>query len=135
MRKLFQRFLTGETLWYGIFGLLTVAVNIVSYRLFALFLETLPANTIAFLIAVLFAYFTNSRYVFRVPFTWRNFLKFMSMRIGTIFIDDGGMLFLIRWGWDDLFAKIAVNVIIIGLNYLFSKLFIFRESVTKEREE
>lgn len=135
MRKLFRKFLTGETLRYGIFGLLTVAVNIASYRLLTPSLGTLAANTAAFLIAVLFAYFTNSRYVFRVPYTWKRFLEFVSMRIGMIFIDDGGMLLLMRWGWNDLLAKIVVNVVIIGLNYLFSKLFIFRKNSTKEREE
>lgn len=132
MRDFLKKFLTGETLRYLIFGILTVVVNIAAYRLLVPGLGTLVANTAAFFIAVLFAYFTNSKYVFRVPFTWKSFLEFMSMRLGTLVIDDGGMVLLTRWGWNDLLAKCVVNVIIIGLNYLFSKLLIFRKRDTKD---
>lgn len=132
MIDLLRKLLTGETLRYLAFGVLTVVVNIVSYRLLAPEWGTLGANTAAFFIAVLFAYFTNSRYVFRVAFTWKSFLEFMLMRLGTLVIDDGGMVLLIHWGCNDLLAKCVVNVIVIGLNYLFSKLLIFRKRDTKE---
>lgn len=125
--ELLHGFLNAETLRYLIFGLLTVAVNITSYRVLALTLETMAANTIAFFIAVLFAYFTNSKYVFRVALTPKSFFKFMSMRIGTLAIDDGGMWLLTRLGWNDILAKCAVNILIILLNYLLSKLFIFKK--------
>lgn len=126
MTKKLLSFCHTETFRYLVFGVLTVTVNIVSYRILSLWLDTLPANTLAFFIAVFFAYYTNTRFVFRVPFTKKNFLQFMTMRIGTIFLDDGGMLLLLAWGWNDLFAKCVVNAVIIVLNYLFSKLFIFR---------
>ena len=116
-----------ETFRYLIFGVLTVTVNIASYRLMSLWMDTLPANTIAFFIAVFFAYYTNTRFVFQAPFTKKNFLQFTAMRIGTIFLDDGGMLLLLAWHWNDLLAKCVVNGIIIVLNYLFSKLLIFRK--------
>lgn len=131
MRNLLRGFFTSETLRYLIFGVLTVAVNVGAYRLLEPALGTLGANTVAFFIAVLFAYFTNSRFVFQVPFTWKSFMEFMSMRIGTLAIDDGGMLLLTNWGWNDLVAKCVVNVVIIGINYLFSKLLIFRKRDTK----
>ena len=127
MRKLIQDFLSPETLRYLVFGLLTVAVNIAAYRLLEPLWGTLGANTAAFFIAVLFAYFTNSRFVFRAPISWTSFAEFMAMRVGTLAIDDGGMLLLTRWGWNDLLAKLIVNIVIIGINYLFSKLLIFRK--------
>lgn len=117
---------------YLIFGILTVTVNIVSYRLLVPEFGILAANTVAFFVAVLFAYITNSKYVFQVPFTWKSFLEFMSMRIGTLVIDDGGMVLLTRWGWNDLLAKCVVNIVGIALNYLFSKLFIFRKKEAKD---
>lgn len=126
-RAFLQGFLSGETFRYLVFGLLTVTVNILSYRTMTLFLNPLPANTIAFFISVFFAYYTNTRFVFRVPFTKKNFIQFMAMRLGTIFLDDGGMLLLLAWNWNDLLAKCFVNGAIIVLNYLFSKLLIFRK--------
>lgn len=125
IKKAFDLFRV-ETFRYLVFGVLTVTVNIVSYRILSLWLDTLPANTLAFFIAVFFAYYTNTCFVFRVPFTKKNFLQFIAMRIGTIFLDDGGMLLLLAWSWNDLLAKCVVNVVIIILNYLFSKLLIFR---------
>lgn len=135
MGELLRKYLTGETLRYLFFGVLTVAVNVLSYRLLRLAWGTMEANTAAFFIAVLFAYFTNSWFVFRVPLSWKCFGQFFSMRIGTVVIDNGGMFLLIRWGWDELLAKCVVNAVIIALNYLVSKLFIFRKKDEKEREE
>ncbi len=127
MKKLIRDFFSPETLRYLIFGLLTVAVNILSYRLLSLVCGTLVANTAAFFIAVLFAYWTNSRFVFKAPLTWKSFIEFMAMRIGTLAIDDGGMMLLTTWGCNDMVAKVIVNVVIIGINYLFSKLLIFKK--------
>ena len=130
MRKLIRDFFSPETLRYLVVGLLTVAVNIIIYKLLEPEFGTFWANTTAFFVAVLFAYWTNSRFVFRVPITWKSLTEFMVMRIGTLVIDDGGMLLLTSWGWNDIFAKVLVNIVIIGINYLFSKLLIFRK---KER--
>lgn len=117
-----------ETIAYLICGVLTVAVNVAAYKLLRLQWGKLPANTIAFFVAVLFAYWTNSTFVFRARCTWKNFLQFMGMRIGTLLIDNGGMYLLLLWGIDELLAKCAVNGIIIIINYLASKLVIFRKS-------
>ena len=115
-----------ETLRYFICGVSTVAVNIVVYRLLSYVWGTLAANTSAFLVSVFYAYFTNSVFVFRVHLTWKSFREFFGMRIGTILIDNGGMLLLIWVGMHDMIAKCIVNIIIIGINYVFSKLFIFK---------
>ena len=96
--------LAKETLAYLVFGILTVVMNIVAYKLLNLAMGDMAANTLAFFIAVLFAYWTNSSFVFRAEHTWRNFGQFMAMRIGTLFIDDGGMYLLLMWQVDDIIA-------------------------------
>lgn len=126
MIKKYLHLLRSETFRYLVFGILTVLVNIVAYRILSLWMAPLSANTLAFFIAVFFAYYTNTHFVFQVSFTKKNFFQFMAMRIGTIFLDDGGMFLLLFWGWNDFLAKCIVNGAIIVLNYLFSKLVIFR---------
>lgn len=126
MIKKYLHLLRSETFRYLVFGILTVVVNIVAYRILSLWMAPLSANTLAFFIAVFFAYYTNTHFVFQVSFTKKNFFQFMAMRIGTIFLDDGGMFLLLFWGWNDFLAKCIVNGAIIVLNYLFSKLVIFR---------
>ena len=122
-----KQFLTGETLCYLIFGVLTVVVNTVSFKLLDLVMGDIAANTLAFFIAVLFAYWTNSQFVFRTGMAWKSFLEFMAVRICTLPIDDGGMWLLLTLGVNDLVAKCAVNVVIIVINYLASKLVIFKK--------
>lgn len=127
MGKLIKHEMFWETFRYLVCGVSTVLVNIISYELLSLRWGTLLSNTLAFFIAVFYAYWTNSMFVFRVPCTWKSFWEFIGMRIGTLLIDNGGMVLMVAWGIDDLVAKCVVNVIIIGLNYIFSKLFIFKK--------
>lgn len=128
MNKILIRY--RETLLYLIVGILAVLMNIGTfltlYRNFNI--NEVYANSIAFFLTVLFAYFTNSRFVFHVPFTRRTFLQFVGMRIGTIFIDNGGLLWLISIGMNGLISKCIVNTVIIVINYLLSKLIIFKRS-------
>lgn len=121
-----------ETIAYLFFGGLTVLVNILLFALFDLFFKELTANTIAFLLSVQFAYMTNTRFVFCTPYTRRNFVQFWVMRIGTIFIDNGGMWILLAMDSNKFIAKCLVNVIIIVLNYIFSKFFIYRKKGSSE---
>lgn len=116
-----------ETFRYLAFGALTVALNAAAFKLLSVFMGSIAANTSAFCVAVLFAYWTNSRFVFRTGSAWKSFIKFAIMRLYTLPIDDGGMWLLLRLGVNDLLAKCTVNVIVILLNYLCSKFFIFRK--------
>ena len=127
MRKFLNQEFLIEILRYLVCGVSVVAVNIILYMLLRYVWSTLAANTVAFLLSVLYAYFTNSLFVFRTRCTWQNFCEFFGMRIGTIIIDNGGMLLLVWLGAHEMLAKCMVNVIIIGLNYIFSKMLIFRK--------
>ena len=116
-----------ETILYLIFGFLTVVVNTVLYLSLSLILDDIIANSIAFVLSVLFAYWTNSKFVFKNPLSKETFIKFFGMRIGTILIDNGGMWLLLYLNCNKLISKCAVNIIIIVLNYIFSKFFIFKK--------
>jgi putative flippase GtrA len=114
-----------ETIAYLVCGVLAVIVNTVAYLGLAFFLPDILANTLAFFIAVFFAYWTNSAFVFIKKMSWATFSQFFGMRIGTILIDNGGMWFLLRFNCNNIIAKCIVNAVIIVLNYIFSKFFIF----------
>lgn len=116
-----------ETALYLLFGGLTVAFNIGVFFLLDMVLEALAANSIAFVLSILFAYVTNSLFVFRRALTWNTFCPFLGMRLGTILIDNGGVFLLLSIGVGKLFTKCVVNVVIILCNYIFSKFFIFKE--------
>lgn len=125
IRTLLRRY--QETIAYLFFGVLTVVFNTVLFLLLDLFMDEFVANTAAFFLSVLFAYWTNTCFVFRQKLCWKTFSAFFGMRIGTIFIDNGGLYLLLHIGIGKFFAKCIVNAIIIVLNYLFSKFIIYKK--------
>lgn len=116
-----------ETIRYLFWGVMTVVCNTVVYLGLSYFIDDISANTIAFLLSVMFAYFTNTLFVFKQKLSWKTFFQFWGMRIGTIFIDNGGMWLLLSINCNNLIAKCIVNVVVIILNYIFSKFFIYKK--------
>lgn len=120
---------------YLIFGVLTTLVNIAAYWLLAhpLGLSTVPSTVIAWVLAVLFAYVTNRKWVFHSEAKTRNEIikegvSFYLCRLGTGVLDWLGMYVMVDvLHWNDLIVKIAVNIVVIVLNYVASKLIVFRK--------
>ena len=89
MKKLIQKLYENDVVRYVFFGGCTTLVNLVSfYGLRKAGTELMIANTISIILAILFAYVVNSRYVFHdncetLKDHIRPFLKFISARILT----------------------------------------------------
>ena len=122
-----------ELLLYGIFGVLATIINIVAYwglsRL--LVMPTVPATVLAWLIAVIFAFWTNRTYVFRSKNSavLKEAAEFFSARIATGVLDVIIMyLFVDVLGFYDVWVKTVSNILVIILNYILSKFFIFKEA-------
>ncbi len=133
MKKLIEKY--RDLILYGIFGLLTTLLNTAVYWLCAhpLGMDAVPSTMIAWFVAVLFAYLTNRKWVFHSEAKTgreigREILSFYLCRLATGVLDWLLMYLLVdRLHWPDLPVKIAVNVIVILLNYVASKLVIFRK--------
>ena len=125
-----------EMILYLIFGGLTTLINILVYELFskAFDVQYLVSNGIAWVIAVLFAFVTNRLYVFesrsRDPkVIGRQFVSFIGARLFTGLLDMLLMyIFIDLVHWNDTLVKIGANVVVIVLNYIFSKLWNFRKA-------
>lgn len=118
---------------YIFFGGCTTLVNVLSFYVLRTFLHLSlnPANVISIILAILFAYVVNSRYVFQDPCqSLRDhilpFGKFISARLLTMVIEVGGVWFLVGvLHWKDMIGKIATQILVMVLNYVFSKVFVF----------
>ena len=120
---------------YIFFGVCTTAVNILVYALFYSLIRigNVPSNVLAWAAAVTFAFFTNKIWVFESrQMHWdvlvREAATFISARLFTGVLDTA-IMFL---GVDVLHSspvifKIISNVLVIILNYIFSKLLIFKK--------
>ena len=124
-----------EGMRYLVFGALTTFINILSYIILYNFIHINNAisNVIAWIIGVIFAYITNKIYVFQSKNNtklqvFREIISFVSCRIITLIIDEAIMIITVdKLSWNALLMKILANIIVIILNFIFSKILIFRK--------
>ncbi len=132
VKRILDKLINRETITYMIAGGLTTAVNFISYEsLYQIGLPNLTANAWAWVIAVTFAYIVNKISVFRAKSSGileelLNIAKFFAARLITLGIEQSGMYYFVeKLGLHRLMVKASLAVIVIVLNYIFSKVFIF----------
>jgi putative flippase GtrA len=119
---------------YLVFGVLTTLVNVAVYAAFAkLFgVAYLWANVIAWAASVIFAYVTNKLWVFGSRSAEPRVLAyematFVGARLASLALDTALMYLLVSVvRAPDLWSKVFVNVVVVVVNYAFSKLVVFR---------
>ncbi|MCU0082732.1 GtrA family protein [Streptococcus danieliae] len=141
MKTLIQKFFNNEVLSYLFFGVLATLVYLVFRTLFFyLTQDAVVSAATANILAILFAFITNDLFVFKQksPGRWERLVKFFMARLST-FLLDIGLSYLFVTQFPEIIGQFvnhnlqAVNaivaltsqVLIIVLNYLISKLFVF----------
>ena len=144
IRELWKKY--EEIISYLFWGVATTCVSWGSYTMFVSFFSTgvIVANCLSWVLAVLFAYVTNKIWVFHSK-SWqkkiliREFGMFVSARLATgifeivmvpacVFMGMNQTIL----GVEGALAKVVVSLIVVILNYIFSKLIIFkREEANK----
>lgn len=132
IRELIQK--NRDILLYLVFGVLTTLVNYIVY--FPCCYVGLPAsvsNILAWVVSVLFAYLTNKPFVFRSK-DWSaktvvpEAVKFFGCRIGSGALESVILLVTVDLlHWNSLVWKIFTSVLVVVLNYVGSKLLVFRK--------
>lgn len=133
VRKLFEKY--RDILLYLLFGVLTTIVNYLVYFPLYNLLSCSAAfsNSVAWAVAVAFAYITNKPFVFQSNDWSKNTLvpeliKFIGCRIGSGFVETISLWVLVDLlDWNGNWVKLAVSVLVVLLNYISSKLIVFRK--------
>lgn len=149
---LFKKY--AEVVSYLFFGVMTTLVNFVVFWAFGLILSSelyLVSNAIAWVAAVIFAYITNKLFVFKSK-SWAikviisEIPEFLGARIFSFLIEEAGLWLLVDilsmgeitfspFGINisgQMIAKIILAVIVVILNYFFSKFIIFKKNPEKD---
>ena len=141
VKNLYKKLVNRETITYIIAGGLTTAVNFISYiGLCRMGIHYLTANVWAWVIAVSFAYVVNKLGVFLAKSSGLleeaiSIIKFFAARLVTLGVEQLGMYYFInKLGFHDLVVKASLAVIVIILNYIFSKLYIFKKQSQNQVE-
>ena len=119
-----------EVLSYLFFGGCTTLVNIVTFWILrVLKIGVYTSNTIAWIVAVLFAFITNKLFVFESKGNLlKEGLSFFGFRLLSLLFDMGIMYLLIDvMNVNDIISKVISNIFVIIINYVFSKIFIFKK--------
>lgn len=116
---------------YIFFGFCTTLVNIFTfYSSRKLNIGIYFSNIIAWIISVLFAFVTNKIFVFesKKKNIFKECISFYWFRIISLLFDMVLMWFMIDiLNNEEMLSKIIVNIIVIIINYIFSKLFVFKK--------
>ena len=142
MKTYIKKFFDNEILSYLFFGVATTLVSIiVRITIFYFFQQELWATALGNIAGILFAFFTNDTIVFKQKrANWfRRLIKFSGARLFT-FLLDMVLTFIFVTEFPHIIGQFVgddiniINTIEIGfaqvtivvLNYLFSKLFVFK---------
>lgn len=137
-----------ELITYVIAGGLTTLVNLATFKIFNIILgdsKYLISNIIAWVVGVIFAYVINKLWVFeskswKINVISKEIPEFVGARLFSLLVEEGGLWILVdklkfdRYSFDlfgftidgKLISKIVLAVIVVILNYLFSKLVVFK---------
>ena len=135
IKKFLKKLCSKEVILYLVFGVITTLVNIASFKILnsVFHLEENLSNNIAIILAVLTAYFTNRKFVFNSKASgfkerFIEFIKFVGGRLVTMLLESGGFFLLFNvLHVDKDISKISITILVIILNYFFSKFFVFKK--------
>lgn len=124
-----------EVVLYLIFGGLAFLVSIATFAFLHKWMgmNELIANLISWILTVSFAFFTNRIWVFSAPMkgAWeflRQMIAFFGGRVATLLVEETILFVFIRLaGMDSMLVKTLAQIVVIVLNYVISKLVVFRK--------
>lgn len=133
LRALIEKY--WDILSYLFFGGLTTVVNYLVYFpcYYWLGMSATVSNVIAWIVAVAFAYVTNKPFVFRShDWRWRTvgpeLTKFVGCRIGSGLLETAIIFLTVDMlSWNGIVWKIITSILVVLLNYVASKLLVFRK--------
>lgn len=140
MKKLIEKLWTKENRDYIFWGIMTTIVSIAIYYALIYFFPSLieeVANAIAIVISILFAYITNKKFVFHskcpdFKSLLKEFWSFVSCRIFSAIVEELLLSFFLRVAHvNEYLSKLLVCLVIFVLNYVMSKMFVFRKKEQK----
>lgn len=128
---------------YIVVGGMTTFISFSSYWIMYKLLEMEPnlANVISIIIAIIFAYIANKLFVFRKKLSSFKlliveFFKFLSSRAVTMLLEIVGVYIALEvFNLNELLSKAIVSVIVVILNYILARFFVFDNRTKSSKKE
>ena len=132
IKELFSKYY--DVITYLVFGVLTTVVYYLVYMPlhYWLGISATVSTVIAWVISVTFAFLTNKPFVFRSHDWSKKTLlpeirNFVVCRVGSGLLDMGLTFVTVDLlKWENIFVKLGISVLVVILNYVGSKLLVFK---------
>lgn len=133
INKLWDKLKSREVISYLVFGVLTTAVNFVVYGVMVnAGADYRVATAAAWVVSVLFAFVVNKIFVFcsrnwKPVYAFKELFSFVTCRALSGVMEMAFMIVMVSWlGVGEYISKLLVSVIVMVVNYVFSKFLIFK---------
>lgn len=140
LKELYSKY--KEIINYLVFGGLTTVVNFICYYIFArvIGIDEVISSALSWFFSVLFAYVTNKLYVFDSKTKGaKNLIKecisfFLARILSGILCDVGTFALMVKiFNINDILSKIVTQVMVVIVNYVFSKFVVFKKGQSKNK--
>lgn len=137
IKKLIKKY--EELIKYFIIGVITTIIN---YAIFAVLssvvnIDMHVSNIIAWIVSVIFAYFTNKLFVFesksfKLNVMGKEILSFGAARVFSLLLEELILyIFVNLLNMNQLIIKLIANIVVMIVNYILSKFIIFKKPKEK----
>lgn len=143
LMNIIRKVISKEVFFYLFFGVMTTVVNFIVFGLCKDKMHILVANAVAWFAAVVFAFVTNKLFVFeskswKAGILFKEIPTFTAARLLTLGLEELGLFVMIEslhlekvmslpFVDGEMVIKIIISVVVVVLNYVFSKLIIFKK--------
>lgn len=134
IKKIWDKVMNREVISYLISGGMTTLVN---WSVYGLLVRSGSdyrlATAAAWVVSVLFAFGVNKFFVFRsfdlqLRFVIKELVSFVTCRAASGVMEIVLMIMMVSWLLiDEYISKVLVSIVVVIVNYVFSKLFIFKK--------
>lgn len=138
IKKIYKKLTEPEIFWYLVFGVLTTLVDWVVYTYMRhMNVDYRFATAVSWFASVVFAYVTNKLFVFHnyrfeLSYLWKECVSFFACRISTGIFNILAMMLLVSGlHLNEYLSKALLAGVVVILNYVGSKLFIFKKDKAK----
>ena len=116
-----------EVLRFAVVGVANTVVYYAIYRALLLFILYIVAHTLAFMVSVIFSFFANCLFTYRVRPTWKKFLMFPASTAVNYLFTTAGSILTIQWlGWDARYAPLVMGVLAIPITFTVARFLLVR---------
>lgn len=123
LRRLVRHPTVGQLVRFGLVGVANTGVYYGLYRILLPVMPYLAAHLTAWALSVVFSFYLNCWFTYRVRPTLKRFLAFpLTTLVNVAFTTLGSYVLVSRWGADQRYVTLVMGILAIPVTFLVARL-------------